>query len=85
VSKDQTTAVILRQLETLHNRLNEIAPRVMVEAFTLDQIAKQLHVSKDTVKRWTLRGDLPTFQCGNVIRVRRTDLDKFIHKRTKFA
>ena len=85
MSSDQATAAILRQLENLNNRLDEIAPRVMAEAFTLDQIAKRYKVSKDTVKRWTLRGDLPTFQHGSVIRVRRTDLDRFDRKHTRFA
>ena len=82
---DEASAVILRQLETLNDRIEEIAPRVILEAFSLDQVAQQLNVSKDTVKRWTDRGDLPTFRHGAVIRVRRTDLEKFLRRQTRFA
>lgn len=82
---DEVGAAILRQIEVLHDRINEIAPRVLPEAYSLDQVATQLNVSKDTVKRWTDRGDLPTFRHGSVIRVRRTDLEKFLRKQTRFA
>lgn len=79
------SAAILRRLDKLHDRIEEIAPRVASEAFSLEQIASQLNVSKDTVTRWTQRGDLPSFKLGSLIRVRRTDLDKFIKQRLRFA
>jgi excisionase family DNA binding protein len=82
---DDTNAAILRQLETLHDRINEIAPRVIPEAFSLEQVAQQLNVSKDTVKRWVDRGEVPTFRKGAVIRVRRTDLEKFLSRHARFA
>lgn len=78
-------AAILRRLEELHDLINDIAPRVAPEAFSLEQVAQMLNVSKDTVRRWTDRGELPTFKHGSVIRVSRTDLDKFTRKQTRFA
>lgn len=75
-------SAIFRQLEALCHRIDEIAPRVAPQAFSIEQVAQQLAVSCDTVRRWTQSGDLPVFKCRGIVRVRRRDLEKFLKKQT---
>ena len=53
-------------------------PAVEADAFTLEEIAARMKVSKRTVRGWNLR----TFKIGRVVRVRRQDFDIFLSQHT---
>lgn len=76
-------AAILRRLDQLHDRLDDIAPRVTPDHYTKSQVAELLNVSVDTVTRWCDRGDLPTFRQGQVVRIPRPGFEKFRRRRTR--
>jgi excisionase family DNA binding protein len=49
---------------------------------TLEEVATYLRVSKKTAYRLAWSGELPAFKAANHWRVRRTDLDGWIRRRT---
>lgn len=48
---------------------------------TVAEIAAELRVDPETVRRMIRRGDLAAFRYGSCLRVKRTDLDAFISAR----
>tara|TARA_R100000808_G_C2145621_1_gene153470 strand:+ start:1335 stop:1493 length:159 start_codon:yes stop_codon:yes gene_type:complete len=48
----------------------------------IEEIADELQVSIDTVRRWIKTRKLRAFKLGYVIRVRQRDLDEFLKQRT---
>lgn len=50
---------------------------------TLQEVAEKLRVSKLTVWRYTDNGSLPAFKIGRALRIKNSDIDKFIESRRK--
>jgi excisionase family DNA binding protein len=51
----------------------------MEEMFTMEQVAKLLQVSRNTPYRWSAEGKLPVQKTvTGIVRVKRSDLEKFI-------
>jgi excisionase family DNA binding protein len=54
------------------------------EWLTVDEVAQQLRVTDETVRRWIRRRQLPVLDLGGPragYRIRRDDLDRFIKQR----
>ena len=54
----------------------------VTEIFTLDEVAAYLRLSKKTVYRLARAGAFPAFKAANNWRVRRSDLENWIRRRT---
>ena len=50
---------------------------------TVEEIAKQLRVSQDTVRRWIRDGKLPAIDLIGQYHIRREDYEKFLEQRRK--
>ena len=50
--------------------------------FSLEDIARELHVSERTVYRWVRTGAIRAFRIGHITRVTKEDLQKFIDRFT---
>lgn len=50
---------------------------------TVEEIAKQLRVSQDTVRRWIREGRLPAIDLIGQYRIKREDYEKFLAQRRK--
>lgn len=50
---------------------------------TVEEIARQLRVSQDTVRRWIRDGRLPAIDLIGQYRIRREDYEKFLEQRRK--
>jgi excisionase family DNA binding protein len=50
---------------------------------TVEEIAKQLKVSPDTVRRWIREGRLPAIDLIGQYRIRRDDYERFLEQRRK--
>lgn len=50
---------------------------------TVEEIAKQLRVSPDTVRRWIREGRLPAIDLVGQYRIRREDYERFLEQRRK--
>ena len=50
---------------------------------TVEEVAKQLRVSQDTVRRWIREGRLPTIDLIGQYRIKREDYEKFLAQRRK--
>jgi len=50
---------------------------------TVEEIAKQLRVSPDTVRRWIREGRLPALDLVGQYRIRREDYERFLEQRRK--
>jgi excisionase family DNA binding protein len=50
------------------------------EFYTVEQIARMMQVSEDTVRAWLKRkqGRLPSFRVGREFRIRKVDFDKWL-------
>ncbi len=55
--------------------------RQTARLLTLQEAAEQLNVHYMTAYRWVRRGDLPAFKTGGRLRVRATDLERFLADR----
>jgi excisionase family DNA binding protein len=53
----------------------------MEEYFAAEQIAEQMHASVWTVRRWIESGELRAHRIGRLVRVAKTDLDRFLAER----
>ena len=51
------------------------------EFITVEDIARNLGVSDDLVRKWIREKKLPAYQVGKEYRVRLTDYEKFLHSR----
>lgn len=51
------------------------------QSYTIAEVAKILHVSKDTVRRRIQAGEIEIFRVGRVIRIRKDVLDKLMGKK----
>ena len=49
--------------------------------YTLDQVARMLQMSRDTVSKFIANGDLATYRVGRQIRISRQDFNKFMEAR----
>lgn len=58
-----------------------IYSELMNEYQSTKQIAKLLGVKTFTIRRWIDKGLLPAYKIGKELRIKRTDLDKFISDR----
>ena len=47
---------------------------------TVDEVAGQLRVSTQTVRRWIKHGELPGYRVGRRFRIRRADLVEWIER-----
>jgi excisionase family DNA binding protein len=67
--------------------LSEFLTRIMEEYakefLTTKDVAGMMKVSERTVKTWLKSGDLPAFKIGNVVRIERKALEKFLEENTK--
>lgn len=52
------------------------------ELLTVQDIVKNLRVSKDTVYNWINKAGLPVIRIGRVIRIRKVELDKWIEEQS---
>ena len=46
--------------------------------FTVADIATQCQVSERTIRRWITDGDLKVVRLGRLVRIRRSDFNKFL-------
>ena len=46
------------------------------------EVAEELNVHQETVRRWIKKGELPAFDSGRGYRISRDDLNKFVENRT---
>lgn len=54
-------------------------PTTSGKALTIEQVAERLSVTKNTVRQWIARGELPAYRVGpRFIRVNEADLDAMI-------
>jgi excisionase family DNA binding protein len=51
--------------------------------FTLQEVAQQLHLSEETVRRYIKSGKIPAILLGGRYRISRTDLQEFIRSSRK--
>ena len=51
------------------------------EYFTVEQIAKDLSLSEDTVLHWIRRRELKAYKLGKTYRVKREDYQEFLDQR----
>ena len=47
---------------------------------TVEEVADQLRVSTQTVRRWVKEGELPGYRVGRCFRVKRADLERWIEQ-----
>jgi excisionase family DNA binding protein len=45
---------------------------------TVHEVAAQLQVAPETVRRWVRSGELPAIIIGRTIRIRQTDIDQHV-------
>ncbi|MBA2117329.1 helix-turn-helix domain-containing protein [Bremerella alba] len=45
---------------------------------TLKDVAERLHVSRDTVRRIVLNGELPAYRIGGQYRITQKDIDSYL-------
>ncbi|HZS76904.1 MAG TPA: helix-turn-helix domain-containing protein [Ktedonobacteraceae bacterium] len=50
---------------------------------TVEEIARQLKVSPDTVRRWIREGRLPAIDLIGQYRIKREDYERFLEQRRK--
>ena len=50
-----------------------------IEVLTVTEVATYLRVSETTVWRWCTTGKLPAFRIGRGWRIRKSDLEHYIH------
>ena len=48
---------------------------------TVEEVAEELRVHRETVRQWIREGELDAFDTGRGYRISRKDLDDFIQKR----
>ncbi len=53
-----------------------------LEMLTVRDAAALLHVSRPTVEKYIKAGELPSIRIGRCRRIRRTDLEAFLERRT---
>ncbi len=51
------------------------------ESYTVDEAAKMLKVSKDTIRRRIRSGEIEVFRIGRLVRIRKEVLDKLMGKK----
>lgn len=56
-----------------------------IELLTVEQVAKYLKVSEQTIFSWINKGILPAVKIEKTIRINRTDLDEFIKTRSTLS
>ena len=56
-----------------------------LETLTIPESAALLHVSRPTVTKYIKNGELPSVLIGRCRRIRRTDLEAFIERRTAYG
>ena len=56
-----------------------------LEALTVREAAALLHVSRPTVEKYIKARELPSVQIGRCRRIRRTDLEIFLDRRTGYG
>lgn len=49
---------------------------MQVEAYTAEEVAKLLRVSRQTVYTLVREGKIPHFKVGNKVRIKRVDIEK---------
>jgi len=54
---------------------NSSGTQVMI---TRQEVAKNLGISTRTVRRWEQKGWLSSFKIGNIVRYRKTEVDKLV-------
>ncbi len=52
----------------------------MREFLTVSDIAMLLPCSHSAVRKWIAAGRLPVVRAGRLVRIRRDDLERFLHK-----
>lgn len=62
-------------------RLLRIDQGMNNELLTVAELARELHVSADTIYRWSEQGDLPAIKLGRVLRFRRADISGWLNAR----
>jgi len=56
-----------------------VAQTELDESFlTVAEVAEILKLNQQTVRNWIDRGELPAFRLGRRVRIRRSDLDRFV-------
>lgn len=53
----------------------------MQEYFSIQEVADMLGVKKVTIYRMIKKGELPYYQLGKLIRIKREDFEKFMQTR----
>jgi len=56
---------------------------MQIEAYTAEEVAKILRVSRQTVYTLIREGKIPHFKVGNKVRIKRADLDKITNTETQ--
>jgi len=58
--------------------IRDTRPFAERDVYTVDDIAREWHISKMTVYRWVRDGELANYGLGRSIRIRREDYEEFI-------
>lgn len=69
---------ILQRLARIEKLLTEV--RQPAELLSIDEVAKLLNVTRPTLWAWHSKGILKKRRIGNVIRYRKTDIDKILDR-----
>lgn len=56
---------------------------MQIEAYTAEEVAKILRVSRQTVYTLIREGKIPHFKVGNKVRIKRADLNKITNTETQ--
>ena len=56
---------------------------MQVEAYTAEEVAKLLRVSRQTVYTLIREGKIPHFKVGNKVRIKRVDIQKITNTETQ--
>jgi excisionase family DNA binding protein len=78
LTEDQLERLVGRAIEPLRREFEELRRHHQEGAITLEEAARELHVSRRTVQRWVKDGLLQSVAVGRIRRVRRADLQRLV-------
>ena len=71
---------ILTRLQKIEKLLSELQANQPRELLSIDEVAKLLNVTRPTLWAWDRKGILKKRYIGNVVRYRKSDIDKILSR-----
>ncbi|HUX96316.1 MAG TPA: helix-turn-helix domain-containing protein [Bacteroidales bacterium] len=71
---------ILIRLKKIEGLLSELRANQPKEFLSIDEVAKLLNVTRPTLWDWDRKGILKKRHIGNVVRYRKSDIDKILNR-----